>query len=155
MQSPVSASAMLVLELHEIEVDYCPETGGIWLDDGELELLLDDPEAAVHILESGRPASGVSEAPRKCPISGKPMEKWLFGPDPGILIDRSPDGHGFWFDRGELRQILRLADDNPRTRAVIAFLNEMFPLDGNDTGETPATNNNADNPAPTRLEQGE
>lgn len=123
---------MLVLELHEIEIDYCPETGGIWLDDGELELLLDDPEAAEHILESGRRAGKVNEAPRKCPISGKPMEKWLFGPDPGILIDRSPDGHGFWFDRGELRQMLRLAEENPRTKAVIAFLNEMFPLEKED-----------------------
>ena len=143
MKSPVSGEPMLVLELHEVEIDYCPETGGIWLDDGELELLLDDPEAAAHILESGRPAGKVDEAPRKCPISGKPMEKWLFGPEPGILIDRSADGHGFWFDRGELRQILRLADENPRTKAVIEFLNEMFPM--NDDEET----------APAGAEKGE
>jgi Zn-finger nucleic acid-binding protein len=142
MISPVSGKPMLVLELHEVEVDYCPETGGLWLDDGELELLLDDPEAAEHILESGRRAAGVKEAPRQCPISRKPMEKWLFGPDPGILIDRSADGHGFWFDRGELRQMLRLADDNPRTKAVIDFLNEMFPM--NDEEET----------APTGAEKG-
>lgn len=31
---------MIVMELHNIEADYCVDCGGIWLDEGELELLL-------------------------------------------------------------------------------------------------------------------
>ena len=33
---------MLVLELDQVETDYCPNCQGIWLDSGELELFLED-----------------------------------------------------------------------------------------------------------------
>ena len=41
MQCPVCDRPMISLELHEIEVDHCVACGGVWLDAGELELLLD------------------------------------------------------------------------------------------------------------------
>ena len=41
MNCPVCSEAMVVLELHEVEVDHCVTCKGIWLDSGELELLLE------------------------------------------------------------------------------------------------------------------
>jgi len=34
MICPVCKKPMLVLELQQIEIDYCQECGGIWLDEG-------------------------------------------------------------------------------------------------------------------------
>ena len=43
---------MLVLELQQIEIDYCQECEGIWLDAGELELLLDDITESNKLLKN-------------------------------------------------------------------------------------------------------
>ena len=53
MDCPVCKnSAMIVLELDEVEVDYCTECEGIWLDEGELELLLGDEARAKEVIQS-------------------------------------------------------------------------------------------------------
>ena len=46
MDCPVCKNAMITLELEQVEVDHCLECRGIWLDAGELELLLGDAERA-------------------------------------------------------------------------------------------------------------
>ena len=42
MKCPVCKEPTIVLELDEIEIDYCTSCGGIWLDAGELDLLIED-----------------------------------------------------------------------------------------------------------------
>ena len=39
MDCPACKEAMITLELEEVEIDYCPDCGGIWLDAGELGVL--------------------------------------------------------------------------------------------------------------------
>jgi len=34
MDCPVCKNAMITLELSEVEIDYCADCGGIWLDAG-------------------------------------------------------------------------------------------------------------------------
>ena len=46
MDCPVCRSAMIVLEIEEVEIDYCTDCAGIWLDAGELEVLLEDFDQA-------------------------------------------------------------------------------------------------------------
>jgi Zn-finger nucleic acid-binding protein len=46
MDCPVCQDAMITLELSDVENDYCTDCGGIWLDAGELELLLGERELA-------------------------------------------------------------------------------------------------------------
>ncbi len=59
---------MITLELQDVEIDYCTDCGGIWLDAGELEMLLGQPEKARKLLESFKPDPQCAEAKRKCPI---------------------------------------------------------------------------------------
>ena len=65
MDCPVCKnSAMIVLELDEVEVDYCTECEGIWLDEGELELLLGDEARAKEVIQSFQTAeSEMSDLP--------------------------------------------------------------------------------------------
>ena len=41
---------LIVIELDQIEIDYCLNCGGTWLDAGELEVLLEDQSAVLKIL---------------------------------------------------------------------------------------------------------
>ena len=72
---PLCKNAMIVLELQEVEVDYCTACGGIWLDAGELELLLGDSQNAQHLLDSFKIDPDCAEKRRKCPICLKKMQK--------------------------------------------------------------------------------
>lgn len=124
MNCPVCKTPMIVLELDQVETDYCTECRGIWLDSGELELLLEDAAKAREVLRSFTPANA-NETPRKCPICLKKMEKVQVGDsDKGVLIDRCTKSHGLWFDAGELEGVLKMGhfDDDGKVPRLLGDL---------------------------------
>ncbi|MBE0431409.1 MAG: zf-TFIIB domain-containing protein [Dehalococcoidia bacterium] len=135
MICPVCESAMIVVEYHDVELDYCDSCRGVWFDSGELELLLEShglKESKTFldgILQAQEAAS--SEKKRKCPICGHKMKKTAIGQEPKILIDMCHDEHGLWFDGGEVSQLMKhLATEHPHIddagEQVIGFLEEVF-----------------------------
>jgi Zn-finger nucleic acid-binding protein len=62
MNCPTCKSAMITLELAEVEVDHCVHCGGIWLDTGELEVLMDDPVKAKLFRRTPPPRSSLAGA---------------------------------------------------------------------------------------------
>jgi Zn-finger nucleic acid-binding protein len=135
MICPVCKCAMIVVEYHNIELDYCNSCKGVWFDSGELELLLksqglEEPKAFFDSIFNSQEAVS-SEKKRKCPICGRKMKKTAIGGQPEILIDVCRDKHGLWFDGGEVAQLIRsLAGEHPPKRdsreQVISFLQEIF-----------------------------
>jgi len=129
MDCPICRSAMITLELTDVEIDYCTNCGGIWLDSGELELLLDDAEQARRLLNSFQQSVSAVEPSRKCPICDRKMAEVIVGrSEPPLVIDKCPRSDGLWFDKGELENILahaRLDDDN-RIQRLLA---DMFSKD--------------------------
>ncbi len=126
MDCPVCKSAMIVLELEQVETDYCSTCGGIWLDRGELELLLADAHQAKQLVNSFHRAPGVREKIRACPICLKKMHKIHTGSeDVPVIIDRCSKGHGLWFDRGELPHVLANGGFD-KEQKVIKLLSQMF-----------------------------
>ena len=117
---------MITLELADVEIDYCTDCGGIWLDAGELELLLGQPEKAKQLLDSFKIDSKSAERIRKCPICDKKMQKVIVGQSkPALFIDKCRRGDGLWFDKGELQDIFdraRLDRDNK----IQKLLADMF-----------------------------
>jgi Zn-finger nucleic acid-binding protein len=123
---------MVVLELQDVEIDHCFGCGGIWLDAGELELLIDDAQKAAVLLGSFRADRRNPEAKRRCPICSKKMEKVFVGEgDEQVLIDRCRKKHGLWFDAGELSDVLDKAklDEGNKIRDLLA---DMFGTKRND-----------------------
>jgi Zn-finger nucleic acid-binding protein len=116
---------MVSLELNEVEIDRCFSCGGIWLDRGELELLLEDAAAREEFISSFKVDTSSTEKPRKCPICDKRMEKVLCGTDDKVLIDRCKRGDGIWLDRGELTEILEAASFGKDNR-VLDLLKDML-----------------------------
>jgi Zn-finger nucleic acid-binding protein len=117
---------MITLELADVEVDHCLGCGGIWLDAGELELLMDDAERAKTLLGSFRENAASREQLRKCPICDKKMTKVVVGNTaPLLLIDKCRRGDGLWFDRGELQDILNRVEFDETSR-IQRLLADMF-----------------------------
>ena len=111
MICPACKSGTIVVERSRIELDYCPSCEGVWFDSGELELLLASlgtagiPEYVSGIFRNVETRSG--ERKRKCPVCHRTMPKSHVGEQPRVLIDACRDGHGLWFDGGELDQVLK------------------------------------------------
>lgn len=116
---------MIVLELNQIEIDYCLNCGGIWLDSGELESLLENPQKAEEFIAKAGKAGSSQKAKRKCPICDKRMLEIAIGSDHPVYIDRCPDNHGLWFDRGELEDVIKILEGDNGGK-VVNLLREMF-----------------------------
>jgi Zn-finger nucleic acid-binding protein len=126
MDCPVCKNAMITMELWDVEIDYCTGCKGIWLDKGELELILGGGEKSRQLLSSLSKTTKTSEIQRKCPICRKKMEMITAGEGTSsILLDRCAKGDGLWFDGGELNDILQMAklDEGDKIKKVLA---EMF-----------------------------
>ncbi len=126
MNCPACNNPMITMELQDVEIDHCLKCGGIWLDAGEMEILLEDARKAKALLDSFRQEIAVTERPRRCPICDKKMVKTLVGRSkPPVLIDTCRRGDGLWFDRGELQDVIDKAqlDENSRIQALLA---DMF-----------------------------
>jgi len=123
MDCPVCKNAMITLELADVEIDHCTDCGGIWLDAGELELLLGEPGKSKQLLDSFKIDPDSSEKVRKCPICDKKMLKIVIGSsEPALLIDKCKKGDGLWFDKGELQNIVDSAqlDKDNKIRNILA-----------------------------------
>jgi len=126
MDCPVCENAMITLELADVEIDYCTDCGGIWLDAGELEMLLGDQSQAKTLLDSFKIDAKCTEKSRKCPICLKKMQKIIVGlSTPALLLDKCKKGDGLWFDKGELQDILSAAQLDKESK-IQKLLADMF-----------------------------
>ncbi|MHC4479941.1 MAG: zf-TFIIB domain-containing protein [Planctomycetota bacterium] len=128
---------MLVLEFELVEVDYCPECGGVWLDSGELGLIgrragvLQGDLLAALEQGAGRPPA---EGKRRCPVCGKALKEVATDTEPEIVLDRCPRRDGLWFDGGELPAVIEAAGA-PEGNVLARFFAELTSPD--DEGENP------------------
>ncbi len=125
MDCPMCKEPMIVLELNEVEIDHCISCGGIWLDAGELELLLEDSILKDKLLTSFEVERNTKEKSRRCPICLKKMEKILCGTDKKILIDKCRKNDGIWFDAGELNKVIEMGSFD-KDNKVLNLLKDMF-----------------------------
>ena len=129
MNCPVCKEPMIVLELHKIEIDNCVSCGGIWLDGGELELLLEGAGQKNATLNSLKIDSETKEKKRPCPICLKKMAKVVFASGSGgekkVLIDKCRANDGIWFDKGELSQTIEMESSDIDNK-ILAMLKDIF-----------------------------
>ena len=127
MDCPVCREPMIGLEYEKVEVDYCPACAGVWLDEGELEVLLGLEAPEVAALLSGGEDIAADEARRPCPACDRPMVKAAFGARDRVVYDRCPRHHGLFLDRGELAAVIVLnKTDLPGADAAAANLASML-----------------------------
>ena len=122
MNCPACKNPMVILELNQVEIDFCSACKGIWLDRGELDLIFSSSEKK-EIAKLFSVKNNLDEIKRRCPVCKKKMNKVEFE-NTGIIIDKCTDEHGIWFDSGELKSILKSAEKE--NSKIINMLKEMF-----------------------------
>ena len=126
MDCPVCKSAMITLELNDVEIDFCCDCNGIWLDGGEIELLIADEQQSQKLLNSFKVEKNLTEKLRKCPICLKKMQKISVNKaEAPLIIDKCSKNHGLWFDKGELKEIISIGQFD-RQKKIQSVLNGMF-----------------------------
>ncbi|MCF7919311.1 MAG: zf-TFIIB domain-containing protein [Candidatus Cloacimonetes bacterium] len=118
MECPRCKASAVILELKDVEIDYCPKCGGIWLDAGELERLLGDNARKIYSTFQKERFS--KEKKLRCPACHRKMNKVVLI---STRIDICPKNHGIWFDKGELQKVITAGDINSD---VLKFLKDMF-----------------------------
>ena len=107
MPCPVCKVPLVMSDRQGVEIDYCPQCRGVWLDRGELDKIIErsagqDAGTAPQPQAPQAPAPGVQRAPD--PYAGRPA---YYGDD---------DGHGHRRQHGR--------DDHPRRRK--SFFEDLF-----------------------------
>lgn len=118
---------LLIMEYNEIEVDFCPRCLGVWLDTEELQWILKgdfDEQSLFKELTS-------AEKKKRCPRCRSKMRKVSTSEDGQIVYDACPNRHGFWFDRGELENLVHNLPQYPGTPAFLQWLADTFSYSSN------------------------
>ena len=130
MLCPVCKKEMMILEHNQVELDYCPICEGIWLDQGELELMLEMGDRRIDL--SDFPDSEKSK--RRCPRCRKKMIKGTF-PGTEVEVDICTRDGGLWLDKGELQQIAASQSSAKTSDHVRNFFSDLF-VNEHNTEET-------------------
>ena len=81
MKCPTDNATLIMSERHGIEIDYCPECRGVWLDRGELDKIIDragsTPSLAARYAEPQYRESNHREQSYGQPPYKKKRENWL------------------------------------------------------------------------------
>jgi Zn-finger nucleic acid-binding protein len=104
-----------------VAFDECRRCAGLWAEVAALEQLLRDRETQAAVLGAAAPAPAASTAPGSqpyvpCPVCARLMNRLNFARCSGVLVDVCK-GHGTWFDRDELRQIVAFVGAGGLARA--------------------------------------
>jgi Zn-finger nucleic acid-binding protein len=118
---PVCKKSMIILEYAEVEIDYCPSCAGCWLDQGELELILESSEKLYDLSVFRSSPKGK----RRCPRCHKKMRADLF-PHTNIQVDICPHDGGIWLDRGELSAIAAHESNSAAAQKIKEYFKELF-----------------------------
>ncbi len=134
MDCPSCKEPMIVLEMDEIEIDHCLECRGVWLDEGELELLLENTQKKDELIASFEVSAEKVEIPKKCPICFKKMLKVKVGKSQSLIIDKCKKAHGLWFDDGELERLMILGSES-KDSPIVKLMKNMFGKNTKKEGE--------------------
>jgi hypothetical protein len=124
---PACEKPLIVLELEGVEIDYCAQCRGAWLDAGELEMIGESAGAQPGGLTDAlaKAGKGAVAGGRRCPRCLKKLRAIRVGDGPPVEIDRCPRGHGLWFDAGEMRTLVAAFEEGEEG-AVARFFSEMY-----------------------------
>ncbi len=125
MNCPVCNQPIVILELNQVEVDYCTSCRGVWLDEGELELLLHDSAEKDKLFNSFEVDKDNKEKSIKCPICFKNMDKIICGEENKVTLDKCRQQHGLWFNKGELECVVEMGSLDKQNK-IVSLLREMF-----------------------------
>jgi Zn-finger nucleic acid-binding protein len=67
MRCPIDGSELRITDRQGIEIDYCPQCRGVWLDRGELDKIIERSESGPVTARAAAPASAPADDRRSEP----------------------------------------------------------------------------------------
>jgi Zn-finger nucleic acid-binding protein len=107
---------MKIAFVEKIETDYCESCGGTWLDQGEIAPIVKTVEESfsekqkIKAFQEKKIDLGKNKN-KKCPKCTHSLEQIEYAVNSGVIIDRCPSLHGFFFDKSELENIQILMEE--------------------------------------------
>ena len=65
MNCPIDGTRLEMSERSGIEIDYCPQCRGVWLDRGELDKIIERNERSIRPDDDDRPRGDYQRQPKK------------------------------------------------------------------------------------------
>ena len=106
MKCPIDGSDLVMTERQGIEIDYCPQCRGVWLDRGELDKLIEKSDAQAAGAARPAPAPQPGPDPRTESAGYPPRAPYQQYPPQYPQYPSSPDspdyrgGHGQGYGQG-------------------------------------------------------
>lgn len=122
---PHCRATMIILDLDGVEIDYCQDCSGCWLDAGELELIVSREGGATGKIASAvRRGREGERTQHRCPACGRRLRIETVDVGGPLDLERCPRGHGLWLTREVMSSTVleRAAAQGP----VGSLLADMF-----------------------------
>lgn len=124
MKCPVDSIDLIMSERSGVEIDYCPQCRGVWLDRGELDKIID---RAAESLGPAAAAPAAPQAPTAFPSAAYPPAASGHVPPPLYNLDprrdeRRPDDRRY----DDRRYDDRKYDDRRRPKKKEGWLGDLF-----------------------------
>ena len=119
MKCPNCLEESFITKKYEsVEIDLCKKCQGIWLDNGELKLIVENRVTEFSQKQINDTISySFAGVPKKERDKKRPFPKCRhtlkainYAVDSGIIIDICPQEHGIWFDHFELEKVQEFRD---------------------------------------------
>ncbi len=125
MKCPHCNSELIIVERNNIELEYCLNCNGFFLNADEWNLIKNElklPFEPVDIMKLPPESITLTEEEKRyCPYCNNPMEKVKID---GLVLDRCVYLHGVWFDKNELSAFLNKGGE--QKNETVSFLGENF-----------------------------
>lgn len=118
------------MSFREVQLDDCPQCGGIWFDDGELKKLQSiGDQLSFHTLEEkavpDRSVMPQEAAAKLCPVCNERLTPYRYMYSSDVVLDECDDCYGVWVQDGELEKMAHYLESeqqkiDPTKRKVMA-----------------------------------
>ena len=136
MRCPQCDSGLVKMHYENVQVDYCKECKGVWLDSDEMNDVVDDlvskDRTKNAVIDLDKLIVGevrIKENHLCCPKCAEAMTKFNYAYDSNIILDKCESCNGIWTDYNEVMRLAVFRKGNP-------VLNRMGAAIAKDRGES-------------------
>lgn len=99
---PECGNYFYILHINNVEIDCCKKCDSLWFDPGELQILMNTTDDITNdFLHAGK-------SKYKCPVCHSELRKRSFLFPERIVVDECLNGHGVYFEKGELEHVFKI-----------------------------------------------
>lgn len=123
MKCPVDGATLMMTERSGVEIDYCPQCRGVWLDRGELDKILARAQAPVTLDEPREAAREPLAEPPRRDMGDGPREAASARDQRPPRVPHGDDRRAYGDKLGEWRD---RDEDHHRKKRRKGFLEDLF-----------------------------